>query len=69
MVCSKVPARSVSHKMTPTTVLLDTGASVSLMALWQAKALNVEVRLRSDILIRGADRQPLVVEGTGEVWV
>ena len=55
MVCSKVPARSVSHTMTPTTMLLDMGALVSLMPLWQAKSLNVEVRPRSDIVIRGVD--------------
>ena len=38
------------------------------MPLWQAKALDVEVRPRSYIVIRGADGQPLVVEGIGEVW-
>ena len=33
MVCSKVPARSLTHKMAPTTVLFDTEALVSLMPL------------------------------------
>ena len=59
----------MSQKLTPTTVLLDTGASVLLMPLWQAKALNIEVKPKTDIIICGADGQPLVVEGTGEVWV
>ena len=69
LVCAKVPARSVSQKLTPTTVLLDTGASVLLMPLWQVKALNIDVKPKTDLIIRGADGQPLVVEGTGEVWV
>ena len=68
MVCSKIPSKSHTHKLPPTTVLLDTGASVSLMPSWQAKALGVEVKPRTDIVIRGADGQPLVVEGVGEVW-
>ena len=69
LVCKKVPASSVSQKMPPTKVLLDTGASVSLMPLWQANLLEIDVRPRRDIIIRGADGQPLAVEGTGEVWV
>ena len=68
MVCNKVPAKSHTHKLPPTTVLLNTGASVSLMPSWQAKALSVEVKPRTDIIIRGADGQPLVVEGVGEIW-
>ena len=68
MVCSEVPSKSHTHKLQPTTVLLDTSASVSLMPSWQAKALEVEVKPRTDIIIRGADGQPLLVEGVGEVW-
>ena len=68
MICNKVPDKSHTHKLPPTTVLLDTSTSVSLMPSWQAKALNVEVKPRMDIVIRGADGQPLVVEGVGEVW-
>ena len=65
----KVPPKSVSHEMPPTKVLLDTGASVSLMPAWQAASLGLEVKPRRDICIRGADGQPLAVQGTGEVWV
>ena len=69
MIVHKVLAKSISNKMEATTVLLDTGASVSLMLAWQAKALKVEVTPRSDIIIRGADGRRLAVDGTGEVWV
>ena len=55
--------------MPPTKVLLDTGASVSLMPLWQANLLEIDVRPRRDIIIRGADGQPLALQGTEEVWV
>ena len=50
-------------------MLLDTGASVSLMLAWQAEALKVQVTLRTDIVICGADGHKLAVNGTGEVWV
>ena len=69
LVAKKVPPKSVSQEMPPTKVLLDTGASVSLMPAWQATSLGVDVKLRRDIIIRGADGQPLAVRGTGEVWV
>ena len=65
----KVPAKSVSDRMGATTVLLDTGASVSLMPAWQAEALKVQVTPRTDIVIRGADGRKLAVNGTGEIWV
>ena len=39
------------------------------MPLWQANLLEIDVRPRRDIVIRGADGQPLAVQGTGEVWV
>ena len=68
MICSKVPAKSHTHKLPPTTVLLDTGASVSLMPLWQAKALSIEVKPCRDIVIRGADGKPLAVVGVSKVW-
>ena len=55
--------------MGATTVLPDTGASVSLMPVWQAEALKVQVTPRSDIVIRGADGRKLAVNGTGKVWV
>ena len=42
---------------------------MSLMPLWQANLLEIDVKLRRDIVIRGADGQPLAVQGTGEVWV
>ena len=67
MIAHKVPAKSISNKMAVTTVLLDTGTSVSLMSAWQAKALKVEVTPRLDIIIRGADGQRLVVDGTREI--
>ena len=69
MIGQKVPAKSISNKIAATMVLLDTGASVSLMPAWQAKALKVEVTPRLDIIIRGADGRRLAVDGTGEIWV
>ena len=69
LIAHKVPAKSVSDKMGATTVLLDTGASVSLMPAWQAEALKVQVTPRTDIVICGADGHKLAVNGTGEVWV
>ena len=69
LIAHKVPAKSVSDTMGATTVLLDTGASVSLMPAWQAEALKVQVTPRTDIVIRGADGRKLAVNGRGEVWV
>ena len=65
----KVPPKSVSQEMPPTKVLLDKGASISLMPLWQATSLGIDVKPRRDIIIRGVDSQPLAVQGTREVWV
>ena len=69
LVSKKVPPKFFSQEMPPTKVLLDTGASVSLMPAWQAASLGIEVKPRRDIVIRRADGQPLAVKGTGEVWV
>merc|ERR1712240_529316 len=69
LMASKVPTKSKSEALSPTTVLLDTGALVSLMPAWQAAALNLQVTPRSDIVIRGADGHRLVVNGTSEIWV
>ena len=49
LVSKKVPPKSVSQEMPPTKVLLDTGASVSLMPAWQAASLGLEVKPRRDI--------------------
>merc|ERR1712240_344587 len=65
----KVPTKSKSETLRATTVLLDTGALVSLMPAWQAAALKLQVTPRSDIVIRGADGRRLIVNGTSEVWV
>ena len=40
-----------------------------MMTLWQATSLGIDVKPRRDIIIRGADGQPLAIQGTGEVWV
>merc|ERR1712101_61370 len=69
LMAKKVPSKSVSNEMPPTKVLLDTGASVSLMPAWRAAKLGLEVKPRRDICIRGADGQPLAIQGTGEIWV
>ena len=69
LMAPKVPTKSKSEALRSTTVLLDTGASVSLMPAWQAAALKLQVTPRSDIVIRGADGRRLVVNGTSEVWV
>ena len=65
----KVPTKSASENLRATTVLLDTGASVSLMPAWQAEALKLQVTPRSNIVIRGADGHRLTVNGTSEIWV
>ena len=69
LMAHKVPTKSVSNNMAPTTVLLDTGASVSLMLAWQAEALKVQVIPRTNIVICRADGRRLAVNGTGEIWV
>merc|ERR1711867_191461 len=69
LMATKVPTKSKSEALSPTTVLLDTGASVSLMPAWQAAALKLQVTPRSDIIIRGADGRCLIVNGTSEIWV
>ena len=69
LMAHKVPTKSVSDSMRATTVLLDTGASVSLMPAWQAEALKVQVTPRTDIVIRGADGCRLAVNSTSEIWV
>ena len=38
------------------------------MPLWQARALSIDIKPRKDIVLRGADSKPLVVEGVGEVY-
>merc|ERR1712121_475241 len=69
LMAPKVPTKSKSEALRSTTVLLDTGASVSLMPAWKAAALKLHITPRSDIIIRGADGRRLVVHGTAEVWV
>ena len=56
-------AHSNKKDLEPTTVLLDTGASISLMPLWQAQKLKLEVKKRTDIIVCGADGHPLAIEG------
>ena len=69
LIAPKVSTKSVSGSMRATTVLLDTGASVSLMPAWQAEALKVQVTPRTDIVIRGVNGRRLAVNGTSEIWV
>ena len=69
LMAPKVPTKSASENLRATTVLLDTGASVSLMPAWQAEALKLQVTPRSNIVIRGADGRRLTVNGTSEIWV
>ena len=64
----KPPARSVTRGLETTRVLLDTGASISSMPSWQAAKLKLEVKPRTDIAVRGADRHPLAVEGITELF-
>ena len=58
MLSAKPPARSHTQDLLVTTLLLDTGASISLMPLWQAKELKLEVKKHTDINVRGADGRP-----------
>ena len=52
---AKPPARSHTQNLLATTVLINTGASVSLMPLWQANALKLDIKKPIDIMVRGAD--------------
>ena len=42
-ISSKTPTPSTAKQATPTTVLLDTGTSISLLSLWKAQELGVEI--------------------------
>ena len=64
----KPPARSNTRGLETTRVLLDTGASISLMPSWQAAKLKLEVKPRTDIVVRGADDCPLTIVGITELF-
>ena len=55
-------------KLAPTNVLLDIGVLVSLLPLWRAQALGVEVKKRPGITMNGSDGKPLQIEGVGSIY-
>ena len=63
-----LPTPTTSKKLAPTNVLLDTGASISLLPLWQVRQLGVEVRRKEGICARGADGKLLDIEGVGYIY-
>merc|ERR1712240_938454 len=44
LISSKTPSPNTAKQVIPTTVLLDTGASISLLPLWKAQELGVEIK-------------------------
>ena len=64
----KPPARSVTRGLETTRVLLDTGASISLMPLWKAAKLKLEVKPPTNIVVRGANGCPLSIKGVTELF-
>ena len=64
----KPPAHSITRGLETTRVLLDTGASISLMPSWQAAKLKLEVKPQTDIVVRGANGRPLTIEGVTELF-
>ena len=44
LISSKTPSPNTAKQVTPTTVLLDTGASILLLPLWKAQELGVEIK-------------------------
>ena len=68
LITSKTPSPNSEQKVTKTTVLLDTGASISLLPLWKAQELGVSIREKTDVRVRGADGKLLAVVGVGHVF-
>ena len=68
MISSKTPTPNTAKQVTPTTVLLDTGASISLLPLWKAQELGVEIKEKHDVRVCGADRKLLAVVGVGHIF-
>ena len=67
-ISSKTPTPSTARQATPTTVLLDTGASISLLPLWKAKELGVEIKEKHNVRVRGADGKLLQIVGVGYIY-
>merc|ERR1712120_11231 len=65
LITSKTPSPNSDQKGTKTTVLLDTGASISLLPLWKANELGVSIKEKTDVRVRGADGKLLAVVGVG----
>merc|ERR1712120_4651 len=55
LITSKTPSPNTEKKVTKTTVLLDTGASISLLPLWKAQELGMDIKEKRDVRVRGAD--------------
>ena len=53
LVLAKSPTPTTAKKLAPTKVLLDTGASISLLPLWKACQLGVEVKRKEGIRVWG----------------
>ena len=68
LLSARQPSRSQTAKLSTTTVLLDRRASISLIPLWQAKELKLDIKKRTDIVVRRADRRPVTIEGVAELY-
>ena len=68
LVLAKPPTPTTVKKLAPTNILLDNGASISLLPLWQARQLGVEVKRKEGIRVRGADGKLLDIEGVGYIY-
>merc|ERR1711867_147039 len=69
LITSKTPSPNLEKKVTKTTVLLDTGASISLLPLWKAQELGVDIKEKRDVRVLGADGKLLAVVGIGHIFV
>ena len=68
LISSKTPSPNTAKQVTPTTVLLDTGASILLLPLWKAQELGVEIKEKHDFRVRGADGKLLAIVGVGHIF-
>ena len=68
LITAKTLTPATVKKLAPTNVLLDTGASVSLLQFWQAQQLGVEVKKKDSIHVRGANGKLLAIAGIGHIY-
>ena len=69
LITAKTLTSATVKKLAPTNVLLDTGASISLLPLWQAKQLGVEVKKKDGIRVRGVDGKLSAIARVGYIGI